>query len=252
MLASRFSGRWDEGLEKDPEGRFFIDQPFSLFSPFLTYLRSMSNEHPLGPKLLPPRFDIRVDRHDFMRMVEYYGCTRAVYRTEIVILCGEETEIQISPFPEATAKAEIWSTFWLILAEGHERKIVAFEIQVEKIDHFVVGWSRWVTNTQYERDAWTKAGRDGYHIDLDCSANKIYGQGQSISLKAPIEVRHGSVIRCEAVGPKWFVDGVEIEPLINSEASSMPTVNLSQPGVCPAFAGKGGMRVVNVELTKET
>ena len=27
MLASRFSGRWDESLEKDRNGNFFIDQP---------------------------------------------------------------------------------------------------------------------------------------------------------------------------------------------------------------------------------
>ena len=31
MLASRFSGRWDDSLEKNSEGRFLIDQPVDLF-----------------------------------------------------------------------------------------------------------------------------------------------------------------------------------------------------------------------------
>lgn len=31
MLASRFSGRWDDSLEKDRDGHFFIDQPIELF-----------------------------------------------------------------------------------------------------------------------------------------------------------------------------------------------------------------------------
>jgi hypothetical protein len=27
MLAAKFSGRWDDSLEKDADGNFFIDQP---------------------------------------------------------------------------------------------------------------------------------------------------------------------------------------------------------------------------------
>ena len=30
MLATKFSGRWDESLDKDADGAFFIDQPAKL------------------------------------------------------------------------------------------------------------------------------------------------------------------------------------------------------------------------------
>lgn len=42
MLASKFSGRWDESLEKTPEGRFFIDQSIDLFLPLIDYLRGVA------------------------------------------------------------------------------------------------------------------------------------------------------------------------------------------------------------------
>ena len=43
MLASKFSGRWDDSIEKDRDGDFFIDQDFSLFQPMLSYLRNRAN-----------------------------------------------------------------------------------------------------------------------------------------------------------------------------------------------------------------
>ena len=33
LLESKFSGRWDDSLEKDADGNFFIDQPARLFVP---------------------------------------------------------------------------------------------------------------------------------------------------------------------------------------------------------------------------
>jgi hypothetical protein len=54
MLSSRFSGRWDESLEKDRDGNFFIDQPIELFLPMVNYLRAKACETPLGPLVRSP------------------------------------------------------------------------------------------------------------------------------------------------------------------------------------------------------
>lgn len=54
MLTSRFSGRWDESLEKDRDGNFFIDQPIELFLPMVNYLRAKACETPLGPPVRSP------------------------------------------------------------------------------------------------------------------------------------------------------------------------------------------------------
>ena len=37
LLAAKFSGRWDDNVEKDADGRFFIDQPSQLFMPLVDF-----------------------------------------------------------------------------------------------------------------------------------------------------------------------------------------------------------------------
>ena len=77
MLASRFSGRWDDSLEKDSEGKFFIDQDPAIFLILINYLRQLD---------MTSRNDIRVPcpeaNFDFCWMLEYYNLMPAVYRLE--------------------------------------------------------------------------------------------------------------------------------------------------------------------------
>ena len=77
MLACRFSGRWDDSLEKDSEGKFFIDQDPKIFLILINYLRQLD---------MTSRNDIRVPcpeaNFDFCWMLEYYNLIPAVYRLE--------------------------------------------------------------------------------------------------------------------------------------------------------------------------
>lgn len=73
MLASRFSGRWDDSIEKDRDGNFFIDQPYELFEPMINYLRAKACETALAPPVTSPEFHSEEKRRDFVRMVEYFG-----------------------------------------------------------------------------------------------------------------------------------------------------------------------------------
>jgi hypothetical protein len=68
MLASRFSGRWDDSLEKDRDGNFFIDQPIELFLPMVNYLRAKTCVTPLGPPVKSPHLSSYEERQDFYRM----------------------------------------------------------------------------------------------------------------------------------------------------------------------------------------
>ena len=54
FLAARFSGRWERGLDRDEEGRHFINYPPYLFMPLLDYLSTVQTEThavplPCGP-----------------------------------------------------------------------------------------------------------------------------------------------------------------------------------------------------------
>lgn len=71
MLSSMFSGRWDDALTKDTDGRIFIDSTPELFMPLLDFLRQKCIEDPTDPVELPQVPCGRAP--DFFRMVSYYG-----------------------------------------------------------------------------------------------------------------------------------------------------------------------------------
>jgi len=70
MLASSFSGRWDNSLPRDGRGAFFIDFDPELFVPLLTYLRMKRIQDPNAPAVMPtvPRREAEFDA-----MVRYFG-----------------------------------------------------------------------------------------------------------------------------------------------------------------------------------
>ena len=87
MLARRFSGRWDDSIERDGEGNIFVDQDASLFFPMISHLRNMVmwDGRPPGIPTTPriPQNGSNTHR-DYHRMVDYYGLTDALYPTELV------------------------------------------------------------------------------------------------------------------------------------------------------------------------
>ena len=89
MLAARFSGRWDESIEKDKDGNFFIDQPIELFLLMIDFIRNKQNQTPLIEAPQSPNVnDFVNNRHkmytDFTRMVEYFSATPGIYPVELV------------------------------------------------------------------------------------------------------------------------------------------------------------------------
>lgn len=73
-LAARFSGRWDDSLERDKEGNFFIDEDPQVFLPLLNHLRQCDQKTRNEMMIEPP-----TPRHQFCNMLEYYGLMLCVY-----------------------------------------------------------------------------------------------------------------------------------------------------------------------------
>ena len=83
LLASMFSGRWDDNLVKDDQGAFFIDQPYEHFKALLDFFRSCKSAAVNGPPAsIADSGDVATNRR-FMRMVDFYNCTPEVYPVEI-------------------------------------------------------------------------------------------------------------------------------------------------------------------------
>lgn len=91
MLASRFSGRWDEAIEKDDDGRFFIDFPPDLFLPLLDFLRQKSIALRGDDVTLPRIPEERLLA--FNRMANYYGVDCAVHAARALFTIGIDFEL---------------------------------------------------------------------------------------------------------------------------------------------------------------
>lgn len=55
FLATKFSGRWDNSIQKDRDGNFFIDQPIDLLGPLIDFLRRRASETEDSPPADPPQ-----------------------------------------------------------------------------------------------------------------------------------------------------------------------------------------------------
>ena len=107
MLASMFSGRWDDNLVKDDQGTFFIDQPYEHFKALLDFFRSCALPAANGPR---PSIDAVAGEiainPSFMRMVEQYNCTPEVYPVEIIRVTKgwPKSEPKIMPYPNMSVE----------------------------------------------------------------------------------------------------------------------------------------------------
>lgn len=72
-LANLFSGRWESCIERDGEGRFFLDFDPPSFRVLLNFLRSKRLENPGSPTPLPVVPGYMEER--FNNLVEYLGLT---------------------------------------------------------------------------------------------------------------------------------------------------------------------------------
>lgn len=226
LLASQFSGKYDDRLIKDADGNFFVNQSFALFSVVLDQLRSRDTWTPTAPPLESPmKEDFSNQRQylQFLSLVEYYGITPIIYPTRIRIHKGNKADSKIEQYPYNFVAATKVSTF-VIQTEGHSRNITSFELKVGKLEDFRVGW----------------AGDE--FVILDCLNAKLHMKGgATVSAKTPFKLENGGLIRCVRSSSlfTWILN----DKVVFQHALETPTANL-----IPAFKGKGAWQVTNVVL----
>eukprot|EP00984_Skeletonema_dohrnii_P005209 scaffold1824_cov104-Skeletonema_dohrnii-CCMP3373.AAC.9 len=75
MLAAKFSGRWDDSMEKDRDGNIFVDQDPENFMLLINYLRMrMNNQLKRVPNVHRPK-----PTYKLCTMLEYYNLLPGVY-----------------------------------------------------------------------------------------------------------------------------------------------------------------------------
>ncbi|KAL9189782.1 hypothetical protein ACHAXT_009457 [Thalassiosira profunda] len=247
MLASRFSGRWDESLEKDRDGNFFIDQPIELFMPMLNYLRAKFCETALAPPVTSPEFESEKQQRDFIRMVEHFGMTPGIYPTVMEICRGEPASAQICRSPHMSVTSNSWATFTLE-TRGHKRPIISFSVVLGKVERAQIGWVRTGHFVKKLRPGDHKGvGDERFSVGLDCFRGGLLYEGSFTQLDG-LSADEGTVIRCENKGERWLVNGQLVASSIALEETFQCPPDLQQYSLIPAFSGKGEWTVCEVIL----
>ena len=268
VLASQFSGRWDDEIAKDRYGNYFMDQPIELFEPMVNYLRAKLCEVP-GSKPTPcPEFtDDGKKTQLFHQMVDFYGMTFGIFPSKLKVYHGKESDVEITD--DRTATANEWTTFY-IERNGHERRIESFEVTVERAESLKVGWMMSLSNQRLSSDNTSTSGVGdvegsiGLHFSPYCGINldgTLYHPITMLNVKLLL-LKEGTVVRCEDFGNKWYVNGRQVGYTgeynphnfglahLNQRNSNMNAFRFvdspQQRSTVPAISVKGKIRISDI------
>lgn len=202
MLASRFSGIWDDSLEKDRDGNFFIDQRFELFEPLINYLRDRANGTVLYP-LPSPTFENAKDKIDFYRMLEYYSLTHGVYPTSLKIRHGSEDNVEQNSSWKVDAKE--WTTFRLE-KDDHYRHIKSYQIKIGSVQRIQIGWEYEKKDIpDYSQGNMLGVGDIKYTSAIDLTRSCFLFDGGNTAIQG-LDLVEGTVIRSVNQGRELYVN----------------------------------------------
>jgi hypothetical protein len=254
MLATRFSGRWDDSLEKDRGFNFFIDQPAELFVPMIQFLQCKVKEtlQPAGFPLLSPDDFGGCSRQfrRFVDVVDYYRMTPVVLPPVINFFGLDDDSVRVSGHHDDARKAAFCE---LVPRPWDTRRIRAFEVTIGKISSLCIGWAphRMKTSKGEDRSMTRNAGdpedffvgRELFSIGFNCVTSRMEyalpGQRQK-RICTGMRAQSGDVVRFERNDFRftWAVSGSTFTHL-------QGFASLAESD--PAFSGVGTWWVTNIE-----
>jgi len=242
MLAAKFSGRWDDSLDKDTDGNFLIDQSNAIFEPLLSFFRACASVTPYCPPVTMMDFEpLLCKNKNFMRMVEYYGCTPTVYPTDVVLHRGLEEHVKIQQYPDTIIEASQWATF-VLQARGHHRKVKSCQIEVSNMERMLIGVYDVINFPMSKSENKKGVDEDGSSFALDCGNCTILHGGKTLAEKINIgkQIGNGSIIQLDIL-PNECNISVDSKLVVNMKI-------LSRRYLIPALSGKGTFKVKNIVL----
>lgn len=238
MLASRFSGRWDDSLEKDSDGNYFNDD-INLFLPIINYLRNKSKETPLYP-VSSSYFQSSTTTLDFYRMIEYYGMTQGIYPCALKIAYQPLSIVDpIHIVSSHVAKVKEWSTFQTE-SHRHSRVVSDFEVKLGVVQHIQLGWSYHNIRGCNENNG---VGDLAQTVAIDLSRSCILENGKGNNVVG-LEMKEGTSIRTEDYGARWFVDDKLVTPADEIEGGRVSSYTTQ---LIPTISIKGNFKITDIK-----
>jgi hypothetical protein len=256
LLATKFSGEWDESLLRDSSnGRFFIDEDPELFRELVNYLREINRMVP--PNMFtepePPSFDDPKKETRFCRML-------------VSLLSDHVLPLRIFKFDRSTDKLtrvsdtmncevnkEEEKQLYFVLQRRipAQKRIQSFEVQIaaSKCIEFSIGWLEYKLE-QFQQIAGSVlfAARKQMWLNIRLGTIVIRGYKQSsVDRRVWVpsgDIRNPIIIRCANRGAEWYIDG-KLVAETRDESNDFSSVEL-QPVVY--INGKGSFRFTSIEF----
>ena len=209
LLATMFSGRWEDSLKRDEDGAVFFDFNPLYFGFILDYLRAKKIATPESPAPLPKVPDDQM-KH-FTNLVEYLGLADEIVPTEIASdvklsekfnLCSPEITLQEE---KKVAVNDSNAQHRHVLGENiYQRGIVHFKLKLESFQNnlwVMVGIVRADVVPQLQQKyscSWS--GSNGW--SLGNGAGQVYKDGSETYNSSLIKSKQGDtvelVLDCDA------------------------------------------------------
>jgi hypothetical protein len=147
MMATRFSGRWDDSLEKDKDGNFFIDEDPEVFMILLNFLRKCDKKKRTDLEVPAPQ-----PTFEFCWMLEYYDLMLAIYPQEWFKVWGGEATVTRPSRPDepSTIKTESVMCAFTLQLQRHgvwkPANVTGFTATFERGSTGQIGWSNSLAN----------------------------------------------------------------------------------------------------------
>ena len=242
MLASKFSGRWDDSIEKDEQGHYFIDQEYPLFRHILKYLRNKANGDEKyvvqSPALKESEYE-DYSMHDLYRMIDYYGLTNGMYPVALKVHGGDF----VDGMNTKKVHAEEWTTYSLA-TKGHERRVQTYEVTLGNVQRVQLGWSRHLAcSLPLDKNLTIGIGDtiNTYALDLTRSSFLTDGRITPVDDVDNLNQNEGTVVRSEDFRKYWYINGDFV--LTDTDYSGGAEM-------FPFLSVKGEIEVAVVELQK--
>ena len=232
MLAAQFSGRWDDNVEKDDDGFFFIDQPSELFMPLINFLRAKAIEAPAYPVSVP---EAMKENKDFQRLVEYYGLTPGVFQHRFVHHLGAARALQICNGVEATASCDSFISYKLV-GLGHSRAVQSYTVVIgETMERPQIGWMK-ESSSNFAETRGVGEFENSYALDRN-RGGIVHGGSVSMPLSG-LTIQAGTAITCRRGATKfqWLINGAEV-------ATISPQIRYDR--YCAMVSGQGEFKLTD-------
>lgn len=236
MLAAQFSGRWDDKMDKDADGCFFIDQPYELMMALINYLRAKAIA-PTSTIPTPDQFMTSdasktmagvMTSKRFKQLVEYYGMAQFVYQQRFCLYRSTDSNAVFfktaASGPEPSIECGTFSTFTVEPAEGNshrnEYRLKSFDVAVQgNVERLMIGW---ITNDKFCSGVNGKGvGEEGTSIALDYGRGGVFFNGDLKQAVSGLALSAGHVVTCEQNQShfRWLVDGAQVASVSHEKDS---------------------------------